>query len=228
MSRPEEDTMNPTDLIARLRGVDPAAIADADKSIRVIAPEIRPVRLGLTLLGPAYTVRCTNDFFAIIAALADAKPGDVLVVDTQGSTCAVVGELFSLEAARMGLGGIVIDGACRDVSTIRTLDMPVYARSITPVSGTVNTLGERQVAIACGGVAVNPGDILFGDDDGIIVATAAELERLLPAAEAIKRTENAVIERLQAGESLLSVLNHREHAERLAAGDPTSKLQFKL
>lgn len=220
--------MNPTDLITRLRGVDPAAIADADKSIRVIAPEIRPVRLGLTLLGPAYTVRCTNDFFAIIAALDDASPGDVLVVDTQGSTCAVVGELFSLEAARMGLGGIVIDGACRDVSTIRTLDLPVYARSITPVSGTVNTLGERQIAISCGGVEVNPGDILFGDDDGIIVATAAELERLLPAAEAIKQTENAVIERLQAGQSLLSVLNHREHAERLAAGDPGSKLQFKL
>ncbi len=220
--------MNLTELITRLRGVDPAAIADADKSIRVIAPEIRPVRLGLTLLGPAYTVRCTNDFFAIIAALDDARPGDVLVVDTQGSTCAVVGELFSLEAARMGLGGIVIDGACRDVSTIRTLDLPVYARSITPVSGTVNTLGERQVAITCGGVAVNPGDILFGDDDGIIVATAAELEQLLAAAEGIKQTENAVIECLQAGQSLLSVLNHREHAERLAAGDASSKLQFKL
>lgn len=220
--------MNPTELITRLRGVDPAALADADKSIRVIAPEIRPVRLGLTLLGPAYTVRCTNDFFAIIAALDDTRPGDVLVVDTQGSTCAVVGELFSLEAARIGLGGIVIDGACRDVSTIRTLDLPVYARSITPVSGTVNTLGERQVPISCGGVAVNPGDILFGDDDGIIVATAAELEQLLAAAEAIKETENAVIERLRAGESLLSVLNHREHAERLAAGDPTSKLQFQL
>ncbi len=220
--------MNPTELMTRLRGVDPAALADADKSIRVIAPEIRPVRLGLTLLGPAYTVRCTNDFFAIIAALDDARPGDVLVVDTQGSSCAVVGELFSLEAARMGLGGIVIDGACRDVSTIRTLDLPVYARSITPVSGTVNTLGERQVPISCGGVPVRPGDILFGDDDGIIVATATELEQLLVAAEAIKQTENAVIERLRAGESLLSVLNHREHAERLAAGDPSSKLQFKL
>ncbi len=132
--------MDPTELIARLRGVDPAALADADKSIRVIAPEIRPVRLGLTLLGPAYTVRCTNDFFAIIAALEDARPGDVLVVDTQGSTCAVVGELFSLEAARLGLGGIVIDGACRDLSTIRTLELPVYARSITPVSGTVNAV----------------------------------------------------------------------------------------
>lgn len=220
--------MDPRELHARLRQLDPAAIADADKSIRVIAPEIRPVRLGLTLLGPAYTVRCTNDFFAIIAALDDAQPGDVLVVDTQGSTCAVVGELFSLEAARMGLGGIVIDGACRDVSTIRTLELPVYARSITPVSGTVNTLGERQVSIAVGGVTVNPGDILFGDDDGIIVATAAELARLLPAAEAIKETESAVIERLREGHSLLSVLNHREHAERLRAGDPTSKLQFKL
>lgn len=220
--------MNPTELMNRLRAIDPAALADADKSIRVIAPEIRPVRTGLTLLGPAYTIRCTNDFFAIIAALEDAGPGDVLVVDTQGSTCAVVGELFSLEAARLGLGGIVIDGACRDVSTIRTLEMPVYARSITPVSGTVNTLGERQVPISCGGVEVKPGDIVFGDDDGIIVASVAELERLLAAAEAIKQTENEVIARINAGTSLLSLLNHGEHAERLRAGDSDSKLQFKL
>ncbi len=220
--------MDLTELIGRLRAVDPAALADADKSIRVIAADIRPVRAGLVLLGPAYTVRCTNDFFAIIAALEDAKPGDVLVVDTQGSTCAVVGELFSLEAARLGLGGIIIDGACRDVSTIRSLEMPVYARSITPVSGTVNTLGERQVAISCGGVTVNPGDIMFGDDDGIIVGTAAELERLLPAAEAIKQTENAVIEQINAGKSLLSLLNHREHGARLRSGDADSKLQFKL
>lgn len=220
--------MNLTELISRLHAVDPAALADADKSIRVIASEIRPVRAGLTLLGPAYTVRCTNDFFAIIAALGDARPGDVLVVDTQGSAVAVVGELFSLEAARLGLGGIVIDGACRDVSTIRTLEMPVYSRSITPVSGTVNTLGERQVPVSCGGVTVNPGDIVFGDDDGIIVGTAAELERLLPAAEAIKQTENAVIEQINAGTSLLSLLNHGEHGARLQAGDADSKLQFKL
>jgi len=220
--------MKSEQLLERLRRVDPAALADADKSIRVMAPELRPVRPGLTLLGAAYTVRCSNDFFAIIAALEEAQAGEVLVVDTQGSTVAVVGELFSLEAARLGLGGIVIDGACRDVSTIRSLELPVYARTTTPVSGTVNALGERQVAVTCGGVTVNPGDVVFGDDDGIIVLSEAEAAALLPAAEAIKETENAVIDRIGQGRSLLSLLNYAEHRDALSSGDSASTLRFNL
>jgi 4-hydroxy-4-methyl-2-oxoglutarate aldolase len=217
--------MELNELFERLSDLDPAALADADKGIRVLSSDIRPLQSGLRLLGRAYTVRCKDDFFAVIAALEDADPGDILVIDTQDSKVAVVGELFSLEAARMGLGGIVIDGLCRDVSTIRTLEMPVYARASTPVSGTVNALGERQIAIVCGGVAINTGDIVFGDDDGIIVGTISELADLLPAAEAIKQTEQAVIEKLKSGTSLLSLLNFAEHRDRLQAGE-NSALKF--
>lgn len=219
--------MELNELFERLSDLDPAALADADKGIRVLSPAIRPIQSGLRLLGRAYTVKCKDDFFAVIAALEDAAPGDILVIDTQESKVAVVGELFSLEAARAGLGGIVIDGLCRDVSTIRTLEMPVYARASTPVSGTVNALGERQIPIVCGGVAINPGDIIFGDDDGIIVGTISELAELLPAAEAIKRTEQAVIEKLNRGTSLLSLLNFTEHRDRLQAGE-SSALKFIL
>ena len=220
--------MEAKELLERLSRLDPAALADADKGLRVLSSSIRPVQTGIQLLGRAYTVRCKNDFFAVIAALKDAEAGDVLVVDTQASRCAVVGELFSLEAAHAGLGGIVIDGACRDVSTIRTLEMPVYARASIPVSGTVTALGELQVPIVCGGVVVNPGDIIFGDDDGIIVGSTSELTALLPAAEAIKRTELEVIDRLSNGTSLLSLLNFDEHLERLQAGDKTSVLKINL
>lgn len=220
--------MNTQELLERTARVDPAALADANKSIRVMSPAIRPMQTGLQMLGKAYTVRCHEDFLAVIAGLEEAAPGDVLVIDTQGSRAAVVGELFSLEAARRGLGGIVIDGACRDISTIRTLNMPVCARAVTPVSGTIRKLGERQSTIVCGGVEVAPGDIVFGDDDGIVVVTTAELAEIIDAAEAIKHLEQKVLDRLAQGTSLLSLLNFSEHQERVAAGDKSSMLEFLL
>lgn len=220
--------MNSAELLERLRAVDPAAIADANKEIRVISAEIRPIQTNVQMLGRAYTVQCDSDFLSIIAALEEAQPGDVLIVDTQASDVAVVGELFSLEANRLGLAGIVVDGAVRDISVIRSLAMPVYSRSITPVSGTVNELSERQIPVNCGGVEVNPGDIIFGDDDGIIVGSEAEFSALIAAAEGIKKTEIAAIDAIGGGQSLLSLLNFAEHRERITAGDTTSRLQFKI
>ncbi|TDJ60992.1 MAG: RraA family protein [Proteobacteria bacterium] len=215
-------------LLQRLAHVDPAAVADMDQQIRVMSSDIRPVRAGLRLLGRAYTVRCFEDYLVVLAALEETKAGEVMVIDTQGSSAAVVGELFSMEAARRGLSGIVIDGACRDVATIRTLDMPVYARAFTPRSGTSVALGERQTRVCCGGVEVCPGDIIFGDDDGIVVGSEVEFAQLLAGAEAIKRTEHQVHAALAAGTSLVSMLNFAEHHAHIEAGDTSSKLKFLL
>ena len=162
----------------------------------------------------------------VIQGLAESQPGEVLVIDTHGSRAAVAGELFSLEAARRGLHGIVIDGPVRDTATIRTLDLPVYARSITPMAGTIKKLFETQVPVCCGGVIVHPGDILMGDDDGVLVASTAELATLIPLAEQIQRREADIIERLRRGENLLDMLNYAEHHARIKRGDDTSRLQF--
>ena len=207
--------------------LDCASLADADKSLRVVDSAIRPINPGRKLLGVARTVRCHEDFLTVIKALDESRPGEILVVDTQGGKRAVVGELFSLEAARRGLAGIIVDGAVRDMHTIRSLDMPVYARAFCPCSGTTRSLTETQCQIECGGVPVDPGDIVVGDEDGIVIATEEELHALVPTAMEIERTEAQVRDRMAAGTGLIDMLNYREHAAAVARGED-SKLQFKL
>jgi RraA family protein len=215
------------DLKQALLALDCASLADADKSMRVMDAGLRAVNSGVKLLGVARTVRCHEDFLAIIRALDASAPGDVLVVDPQGSRRAVVGELFSIEAARRGLAGIIVDGTVRDVHMLRTLALPVYARGLCPLSGTVRDLGSLQVPINCGGVVVNPGDIVMGDDDGIIVATADALAALIPLARDIETRETEVRARMAAGRGLVSMLNLAEHVGALERG-LASKLAFKL
>jgi len=222
--------MNDTDhadLIRRLARIDSTHLADANKAIRAMDAALRPVRSGLKLIGRAHTVSCCEDFLTVIAGLAAAEAGDVLVIDTRGSRRAVLGELFSLEAARKGLAGIVVDGLIRDTSTIRELDLPVYARGTCPQAGTINRWYATQVPVPCGGVIVAPGDLLFGDDDGILVASPAEVLAALPQAEAIAARETALIARLRAGEALGDMVNAAEHLANVQAGRP-SALRFDI
>lgn len=214
-------------LRARLAVIETTHLADANKAIASCGPQLRPVRTGLKLVGPARTVRLNEDFLGIIEALAAAEPGEVLVVDTQGSRRAVLGELFTLEARRKGLAGIVVDGLIRDTNTIRTLDLPVYACGTNPQAGTVGKLGESQVTVSCAGVLVRPGDIVFGDDDGVLVADAATVLAALPQAEAICAREAKIIARLQAGEGLAEMANAGEHLDCVRAGK-ASTLRFDV
>ena len=224
-------------LCKQLMNLDTACICDASKllksqdseveKIRVVDPAIRPIRTGLKLVGPAHTVSCYEDFLTVIKALRDARAGEVLVIDSQQSRYALAGELFPTEALRKGLAGIVVDGPCRDTAAITQLDLPYYARSINAQAGTTTSLYDTQVPVLCGGVRVSPGDILFGDDDGLIVATLEEWSRLIPVAEQIQRMESIMLKQMSQGKSLLDMMNFEEHCEAVRAGKK-SQLAFKL
>ena len=225
------------ELRKRLLPLDTACVCDGNKALRADNPEvkafrvpdagIRPIRSGLKLVGRARTIRCHNDFLTVIQGLRDAVAGEVLVIDAQGSERAVCGGLFPTEALRKGLAGIVVDGPCRDTRTIRSLECPYYARSFVPYAGTTTHIGQTQVPVTCGGVQVHPGDIVFGDDDGLVIATSDEFAAALPIAETIQRTEEIMLAKMATGTSLMEMLNFETHCAALQAGE-TSRLQFTV
>jgi regulator of RNase E activity RraA len=153
------------------------------------------------ILGPATTVKVfPGDNLMVHKALDIAAPGDILVVDACASSLtAVLGDLVSTKARHRGIGGVVIDGLVRDLPAIKALgDFPVFARGVTPIGPLHRGPGEVNYPISCGGIVVNPGDLIAGDLNGVVViprdVTATIIERLEIRA-AIESAYQAAVER---------------------------------
>jgi regulator of RNase E activity RraA len=214
-------------LLNRLAGVSSTSLADASKatsSLRMLPRELQPVRAGLKLFGRAITADASEGLMSVIAALKLAGQRDVLVVrgSDQG---AVSGELFATEAQRRGVTGLIIDGNCRDRATLAKLDMPVYARGSVPNAPGAGALPVVQVQLTIDSVIVNPGDLLVGDADGIVVGSAQEFAAVIDAAETIETFESSLRDAIGGGSPLFDHINYDEHLAALAAGRDT-KLNF--
>jgi len=215
------------DLLERLLGIDVSALSDADKTLPVVDPAVRAMIPDVRMAGPAFTVLAEDDHLPVMSALAQAEPGDVLVIATNGGSRAVFGELFATEARRRGLAGIVADGFCRDLRGLRDIGLPVFARGTTPRSGTTVSREAAGATIACGGVEVSPGDIVVGDDDGLLIAAVERIAAALETAETIRRSERAILAAQARGEALPGLTNYEEHVAALDRGE-ASALAFRV
>ena len=207
-------------LLDRLARLSTTSLVDASPTLRILPTRLRPVVAGRHAVGRVVTANANRDLMSVIHALREAGPGDVLVVDAGGDDRAVAGELFGTEAQRRGLAGLVILGRSRDTATLAGLAMPVWSTGFAPNAYAATELPETGATLSLDGVRVDPGDLLVGDDDGLVVGTEAELAAAVDGAEAIEAREKGLQARMLDGASLFDVMNYDEHLAALRDGRP--------
>ncbi len=182
------------DLVREYSGVATLIISDNLERVPG-AVGLLPYHSGGPMIGTAVTVKTRNgDNLAIHAALRVARPGDVIVVDGGGDTSqALIGEIILAHAESLGVAGFVIDGAIRDVGAIRTSSMPCYARGVTHRGPYKNGPGAINVPVSIGGLIISPGDLVVGDEDGVVALPGEVARAILPAVRAQEEQERIKI-----------------------------------
>jgi regulator of RNase E activity RraA len=184
-------------LVAAFRTASSAQVADCMSRLGAMDAGIKPIWPSPRIVGPALTVWChSGDNLMLHKALSLALPGDIVVMNTQGNIGnAGFGELIATSAVKLGVLGVIVDGMVRDAEGLQALRLPVYARGLCPNGCNKDGAGEVGAIIACGGVAVRPGDILIADRDGVTVVPlddAAGVAEL--AAAQVEREEQRLAE----------------------------------
>ena len=194
----------PKELIERFEKYDTCKIGDAMGRYGIMHYEIKPISRGMRVVGSAVTVLTKPGDVLFIQKVADViHTGDVVVVDAGGlREFACMGERLFGYLKDRGLKGFVIDGSVRDSKGILELDIPVFSRGICiSVGGSVGP-GAINVPIQCGGVTVRPGDIVVGDDDGVVVVPLENAKEIADAADAVLQSELSYVEMIKSGKSM--------------------------
>jgi len=211
-------------LVAELAGFGVATAHEALGGTGFLGPLLRPVQPGSRSSGTAITALCwPGDNLMVYAAVEQGRPGDVLVVTTV-SPCSdgLIGELLATSLRARGVRGAVIDGGVRDVAALRALDFPVWSASISAQRTVKATAGAVNVPVCVGGQLVRPGDAIIADDDGVLCVPAGEVPRVLQAARARARREDAMRAALAGGQLGLDLHGLREQLDRLGVSYVTA------
>jgi len=193
----------PAELMYQFRAFPTPDISDLLNRLYAVDPQIRCLTgENHQICGPACTVKVfPGDNLMVHKSLDVLEPGDVVIVDAGGSDKnAVLGDLISTKARHRGAQGFVIDGLVRDLPNIAALDFPVFARGTTPIGPLHRGPGEINFPICCGGVVINPGDLIVGDAMGVVVIPQAIAEDLLHRLQSHHAANEAYFESVKKGD----------------------------
>ncbi|MEJ8813978.1 RraA family protein [Variovorax ureilyticus] len=193
----------PANIVKEASTFQPAILADVAGRRGAMHGRIKALRPNMKLAGTALTVEVRpGDNLMIHAAMAMAKPGDVLVIDGKGDqTAALMGTIMMTACKKLGIAGVVIDGAARDSLEIEEMDFPVFSVGTNPNGPTKMVPGRIGHPVSVGGVMVHAGDFVIGDADGVVVVEREKIEGLIPPAAKKVKDEAARIEAIKGGDT---------------------------
>jgi 4-hydroxy-4-methyl-2-oxoglutarate aldolase len=205
------------EIIKRYQGLSVATIHEAQGRVGLLSPEIRPIQDGLKVAGRAVTVFATpGDNVMIHVAMEQCMPGDVMVMAVNSrSDCGYFGDLLATLMQAKGVAGLVIDSGVRDLADLRRMGLPVFSRCISAQGTVKETLGDVNVPIVCGGQLINAGDMVVGDDDGVVVVRRDDLAWVADSSDAREEKEAGIRKKYGQGILGLDMNNMRQRLENM-------------